>query len=309
MGLQLHFLITFMAIYSLPILAILFILFALGIKFKVKRNVKALPGKRPENYKLYDTQKKRIVCIGDSITQGTQSFNYVQHLAIKSHTRDFEFINAGLGNDLAWNILQRLDPIINIQPDFITILVGSYEIDATLSKKNEKKYKKSNRLPKIPSPEWFRENLELIIQRLKAETTAHIALISPPLVGEDLDEESNYWSAEYSDITKKVANEYGIAYLPLNERERELLQSLNHVSKLPYKKGRKLIRRTAFKRYIYGKSWDDISKKNGFLLTPDLLHKNSKGGKIIVHLIERFLMRVEENNEAPIAKSVIENKL
>lgn len=292
----LYFVQNFMDLYFLPIITAVFALLAVVLTFYVKKKVNALPDVRPGNY-TFGSGKKRIVCIGDSITQGTRSFNYVQHLSTKPHNRDFDFINAGLGNDLAWNVLQRLDPIIKLQPDFITILVGSYEIDAFLSKKNEKRYKKSNNLPQTPSPDWFRENLGFIIQRLQAETTAHLALISPPMVGEDLEEESNHWSAEYSAITKKVADEYGISYLPLNERERELLQSLNHISTCSYKKGSRLFRRTAFKRYVLGKSWDDISKKNGFLLTPDLLHKNSKGGKIIVHLIERFISRVEDNVE------------
>lgn len=266
----------------------------LGVFLYVRRKVRALPGLRPENYTGYNRTKKRVVCIGDSITQGTRSFDYVQHLSEKSYYSDTEFINAGWGKDLAWNVLQRIDPVINLQPDFITILIGSFEVDATLSKKNENRYRKSNKLPQKPSPEGFRENLGLILQRLQGETTACIALISPPLVGENLDEESNYWSGEYSAIIKKIADEYGTAYLPLNERERELMHSLNHISRRSYKDGNRLFRRTAFKRYILGKSWDEISRENGFLLTPDLIHKNSKGGKIIVHLIERFISRVPE---------------
>ncbi|MEX0929811.1 MAG: GDSL-type esterase/lipase family protein [Balneolales bacterium] len=264
----------------------------------VRRKVKALPRNRPETCASTPRTKKRVVCIGDSITQGTLSFNYVDALSSKPYNHDFEFINAGMGRDLAWNVLQRLDPVIDLKPGFITILIGSYEVDATLSHKREKKYKKSNKLPQIPSPEWFRENLNQILQRLQNETTAHIALISPPLVGEDLGEESNYWSAEYSVIVKEVAEAFGVGYLPLNERERELLQSLNHISRNAYKKNGHLIRRSAFRRYVLKKSWDDISEKNGFLLTPDLIHKNSKGGKIIIHLIDRFITRVEENKGA-----------
>lgn len=279
---------------ALPVATIVAV--AILIYSYVKYKVRSLPANRPKKYK--NSERKKVVCIGDSITQGTQSYDYVSYLS--QRLPNFDFINAGIRRGFAWNMLQSLDPVIKLQPDFITILVGSYEIDATLSHKNLKKYKKKNKLPETPSPAWFRENLGQIIQKLQAETTARIALFSPPLLGENLEEESNYWSAKYSDIIKKVAGEYGVAYLPLNERERELHQSLEHMYPRDYKQGGRLFRRSAFRHYVLGKSWDEISERNGFLLTPDLFHKNSKGGKIIVHLIERFLLRVEETQVAEI---------
>ncbi|MEX0778136.1 MAG: GDSL-type esterase/lipase family protein [Balneolales bacterium] len=292
-----------MSFFSLTIIASVVIAFTLllfGVYFYVKRQVGALPFNQPETRNLSEKARKKVICVGDSITQGTRSFDYVRHLSDKNS--GVTFINAGYSNDLAWNVLQRLDPVISLQPDFITLLIGSFEVDAILTKKNNKRYVKTNGLPQPPSPDWFKENLELILQKLLVETTAKLALISPPLVGEDLNEDSNYWTAEYSAIIKTVAHEYGVAYLPLNERERELLHSLNHSSRCSYKKGRRLYRKAAFNRYVLGKSWDNISKKNGFLLTPDLLHKNSKGGKIIVHLIEKFVSRVDDKQENVEAK-------
>ncbi|MEX0686453.1 MAG: GDSL-type esterase/lipase family protein [Balneolales bacterium] len=288
----------FTALYIFIGLLSLFLFTASGVFIYLRTRLREQSGYRPETYPV-NRSNKRVVCIGDSITEGKKSYGYVDFLTQLKQCHNIDFINAGNGKDLAWNILQRLDPIIAIQPDFITILIGSYDIDATLSKKNEKRYMKSNKLPQRPSQELFEESLIGIIQRLISNTNAGIALISPPLVGDDLDEESNYWSAAYSEIIKRVANENGISYLALNERERELVQSLGYRSRCSYKKSRKLIRHAIVKHYLFGKSWDDISDEHGFLLSHDLFHKNSKGGKIIVHLIDRFITRSEDIRNTP----------
>ena len=60
---------------------------------------------------------------------------------------DFRFLNHGVNGDLAWNGLQRLDRVIAERPDFVTILIGTNDVNATLSERNLLRYHAFNHLP------------------------------------------------------------------------------------------------------------------------------------------------------------------
>ena len=65
------------------------------------------------------------------------------------------------------------------------VLVGADDVPALVSRKVRGFFRISKHLPSEPSPEWFRESLEAIAHRLRAETSATIALCSLPPIGED----------------------------------------------------------------------------------------------------------------------------
>ena len=67
---------------------------------------------------LFST-KKRLVCIGDSLTHGNMSVDYVKILSEKLDSDNFDVINAGINAELTYNVLQRLDSIIACKPDLL----------------------------------------------------------------------------------------------------------------------------------------------------------------------------------------------
>ena len=71
---------------------------------------------------------RTVICLGDSITRGQVSASYVDILNEKLGKNGFEFINGGVNNDLAYNVLQRLDDFIDLKPQFVTLLVGTNDI-------------------------------------------------------------------------------------------------------------------------------------------------------------------------------------
>jgi lysophospholipase L1-like esterase len=80
-----------------------------------------LPANNPKSFlknkEIACPGRKRIVVIGDSITHGNVSANYVQMLGDRLRKRDgklFDIINAGINSDFAWNVLQRLEDVIEI---------------------------------------------------------------------------------------------------------------------------------------------------------------------------------------------------
>lgn len=128
---------------------------------------------------------KVVVCIGDSITHGTASCNYVDILTKRLGKLGFHFVNAGINSELSHNVLQRVDEVVGCNPDFITLLIGTNDSNKSLTDVATRKAIRQMRLPQHPSAEWYRSNLFEICRALKAGTRAKIGLLSLPVITED----------------------------------------------------------------------------------------------------------------------------
>jgi len=238
---------------------------------------------------------KTVVCFGASLTAGTVSFNYVDLLRARPALSNFRFINHGVNADLAWNGLQRLDAVIADKPDFVTILIGTNDVNATMSERNLLRYHSFQKLPAEPTLPWYEENLRAIVRRLKFKTTARLALLSLAPIGEDLEHEANRKVSLYNKVVRRVAEEENTAYLPLHERMMQYLHDhegdrAELPPRLNYRDG---LHNTgnAVALHATGLSWDEVSRRNGLLLLTDTLHLNSIGGGMIADLIEGWLVR------------------
>jgi hypothetical protein len=91
-----------------------------------------------------------------------------------------------VGGDLAYNALQRLPDVMASCPNKVLVLIGGNDdVMALVSSKAQTFFRVSKRLPRDPSPEWFSENLQVIVRRRRTETSATIGLCSLPPIGED----------------------------------------------------------------------------------------------------------------------------
>jgi lysophospholipase L1-like esterase len=236
---------------------------------------------------------KTVVCFGASLTAGTVSFDYLELLRARLSLAGFRFVNHGVNGDLAWNGLQRLDKVIAERPDFVSILIGTNDINATLSDRNRLRYLSFNHLSRDPTLGWYEENLRAIVTRLKKETPAKLALLSLAVIGEDLEHEANRKVALYNEVIRRVAAEETIDYLPLHERMVAYLQEhekdrADRPPRLEYRDGLTNVG-NALALHATGLSWDEVSRRNGLLLTTDCIHLNSIGAGMIADLIEAWL--------------------
>jgi lysophospholipase L1-like esterase len=235
-----------------------------------------------------------VVCFGASLTAGRVSFDYVEVLRSRPSLTEYRFVNRGVDGDLTWNGLQRLGDVISERPDAVSILIGTNDVNATLSERNLLRYRAFNHLPVDPTIRWYEENLRAIVTRLKTETGARLALLTLAIIGEDLDHEANHKVLQYNEVVRRVAHEEQITCLPLHERMIAYLREheadrAGLPSPLAYRDG--LINvGNAIALHATGLSWDEVSRRNGLLLTTDCLHLNSIGGGMIADLIENWLL-------------------
>lgn len=238
---------------------------------------------------------KTVACFGASLTAGTVSFDYLSLLRERPELAGFEFVNHGVNGDLAWNGLQRLDRVVAERPDYVSILIGTNDVNCTLSERNRLRYVHFNNLPvEHPDLAWYEENLRAIVRRLKAGTTARIAVMTLAVIGEDLEHEANRQVARYNAAIERIAREEAVPCLPLHERMVAWLREheadrAGLPPRLAYRDGLHNVG-NALALHAQGLSWDQVSARNGLLLTTDCLHLNSRGAGMIADLIASWLL-------------------
>jgi lysophospholipase L1-like esterase len=236
----------------------------------------------------------RIVCVGDSNTRGQYGVSYVRMLAERLRGHNVTVTGAGVNGDCSYNLLQRLDPIIAQRPDAVTVLIGSNDAWSTLSEANARTIMKRKKLPVPPTLSHYRENLAAIVARLGAETEARIALVSLPVLGQDLGSPAAQASTEFSQAVKATAAEQGLAYLPLHERQCEFLRTSGAVM-LAFPDGMAERSTSVLQHFLLRRSYDSIARHRRLALTADFIHQNSRGATIIADLIEDFVRKSSLN--------------
>jgi lysophospholipase L1-like esterase len=238
---------------------------------------------------MKNANKYMVVCLGASMVRGQVSYNFVDLLNQRMANDGFQFINAGVAGNQAYNVLMRLDSVIAYQPDFVIILVGTNDVTATLSPTLARISRLTSRFPRPPSAEFYKYNMLRIINALKEKTSAKIALVSLPVLGEDLESIPNQLIKDYNALLKGIADEEQVSYLPVYELQEKYLSEVQEGSGRPYESGAMLSIKALARHYLLRQSFDEISKKHHFLLVTDGIHMNSRGATFITDEIESFL--------------------
>jgi lysophospholipase L1-like esterase len=228
-----------------------------------------------------------VVCAGDSLTQGVGSADFIAPLERRFAGRGVVFVNAGVSGNLAWNVCQRLDEVVACRPDAITLLVGTNDVHATLDVRWTERFRRDQRLPLSPSLDWFRENVGAILERLRAETTARVAVLTLPPIGEDLGSALNARVREYNDAIAGICAAHGVACLPLHE---SLVAAVPRGRVAPpYDGSTRVMWRSVAKRFLLHRTWNRISAEHGLWLLTDHVHLNDRGAAIVAGLVGDFV--------------------
>jgi lysophospholipase L1-like esterase len=234
-----------------------------------------------------------VACLGASATEAKVSHDWVRDLAQRPDNRALSFRKFAKGGDLAFNGLDRLPELARCQPARVVILLGNNDVLALVSPRFERYARARKHLNATPSPEWYGETMRMIVQQLKRDTGARIALCSLLPMGEDpqsavpFQAEINRRVREYSQIIAEIASDLDVTYIPVYER------LLAQIEASP---GRALAAfrifpfyRDAFRMFVLKKKLDEIARINGWRLHTDGIHLNSDGGKIVADLVQAFI--------------------
>jgi acyl-CoA thioesterase I len=239
-------------------------------------------------YTAHPSGRPALVCAGDSITQGVISANWVRQVAA-ALAPALDTVNAGISGDLAWNLLTRLDEVIACQPAVVTVLIGTNDVASQISAKWSDGCMKSKRLPQRPSPGWYTDNLYQIVQRLKSETVARIALMSLPPLSDAVDGRWADLLGPYNEIIHDVATQSAVPVLPVHEGITGLLVA--NPTSTQWDGTRKLMGAAGLRRLVLRQTWDAIARRHGFTTTTDGVHLSEAAAARIATLVEEFAVK------------------
>ena len=103
-----------MIIRIIALSGVLIIILIVAITYTLKKAQK-LPLNSPVNFledSTQDNNQKTVGCVGNSITHGQVSYNYVNILSERLSDNSYQFVNAGINGNLAYNVVKRLGKII-----------------------------------------------------------------------------------------------------------------------------------------------------------------------------------------------------
>ena len=231
-----------------------------------------------------------IVCLGDSITRGQVSANYIDVLAERLSPLDVRLVNAGVNNDLTDNVLRRVPAAAAENPDIVTVLVGTNDVIASLSYRNALFYILNRRLYRWPVLTEGLRNLAKVVRRLKATTHAAIGVASIPVLGEALNGREMQAVRRYNAGVRQIVEAEGAAYLPVFEHMDAFLRENGRVDGLPYnhQSPRETMKLMA-RRVLLREDFDEFSAREGYLLLTDSVHLNCKGADLVADAMESFL--------------------
>jgi lysophospholipase L1-like esterase len=233
---------------------------------------------------------RTVICLGDSITRGQISASYIDVLDEKMGKHGFQFVNGGVNNDLAYNVLQRLDDFIDLKPQFVTLLIGTNDILAQHTPYKGVGLRMLKHLPQKADFGWYTANLREIIRRIKLWTQAKIGLLSIPVIGEDLRSPAIEVVKKYNIAVRQIAAQEQISYLPLFERQVKYLKTTRTKPEgKAYVHFMLMTGELAAERGLFHVDYDKFSRRNGYHLVTDGVHFNNQGARLIAEEITHWL--------------------
>lgn len=229
-----------------------------------------------------------VACLGDSHTHGRVGADWVRKMRMRMGMEGWLFINAGHNGDLAWNLLQRLEPVIACDPDCAVILIGSNDVMAACHAGDAAEYVKSNALPAPPNIGWYEEQLRAVVRQFKERTHAEVVLCTIPPLGEGPQEEVAGVLAAHNAVVGMIGRTEGVHVLPLH---RLLATELKGHVGPAYTPGdrKRPMGRALVGRYLLGKTFDQVGQEAGFSLLSDGIHLGDRAATMLATMVEQHL--------------------
>ena len=236
-----------------------------------------------------------VACVGSSTTAAKGTYRWIAELESRPQNSRFRFVNFGVGGDLSFDIVRRLRRVIGLKPDRVIITIGTNDILASVFPNFRRVVRVWKGLPYEPTAQRLRETLSIITRLLRQETDARIALSSLAPVGEDphsrdpVQSRLNDLCATYADVIWDVSSHEGTDYIGFYEAFRDELESSKTAKPFTRFTFPAFYRDYLVREMILRRSFDEISRINGWEFHIDGVHLNTRGGRILTAAVQRFL--------------------
>jgi lysophospholipase L1-like esterase len=230
-----------------------------------------------------------IACIGDSLTHGNIGECWVERL--RNEYPEDTVLNEGINGDVAWQVNNRIESIVNCSPDIIILMIGSNDAMASFNKKSGERYKSNNKLPEIPTFKSYKKLLPKLLDRLNG--TSKIAICTLPPIGENIDSAINVHIRKFNDFIELTANNKNINLIPVSKLLWDDLSKRTYHIKSDYDPNSLPIIRRIYggmvHHYIFKKPWDEIAKSRGQWLLFDQIHLGERAAKILFNATKKYI--------------------
>ncbi|MCH2187257.1 SGNH/GDSL hydrolase family protein [Myxococcota bacterium] len=243
---------------------------------------------------------KGVVCLGDSLTHGNVSYDYVHALASRLEPNGYTVLNAGLNGDLAWNVLQRIDAVLQGTPSFVVLLVGTNDARACESEWAAKRYVKRKKLPQLPDPDFFMTHYETILDTLEASGNTQVVLVTLPPLGERAGEPIDAQVEQFNRFILDQAEKRGLFCVDLNASLVDLIEEVGNPEAPAYdaRVSERWVGRSVFLHYVLGWNWSRIAKRFGMYFSPDMIHLTQAGAAPLIEQVDRALRDLQSKAQS-----------
>lgn len=241
-----------------------------------------------------------IYCLGDSFTEGTMSYNWINRLRF---TLPLHYIsNEGVNGDTVCMLAHRLNTTIELNnPNYVIIMIGGNDVIGSSKESYGDFYMKQN--PTIqterPSLENYKKELTNIIEKMDKELPAHtyILVLSPPPIGEGGMDSIEWKTGEsFNEVCRELAEKSSdrVIYKDLfnavlNDMDKKLNGKYTDFSLDLY---------TMLASYMCScvLSYENIRWINGYSYTTDGVHFCEDFGNVCERLIYETISDIENEN-------------
>ena len=199
---------------------------------------------------------RRIVCLGDSITQqGESPGGYVwllrRYLAALYPQQNIEVVNAGISGHKSTDMLGRFQrDVLDRKPDLVTISVGVNDVWHGFYDG----YPRGDGPRGVPL-DAYRRNVEEMVRRARA-AGVRVVMLSTTVIHEDLRNRENAKLVGYNNALREIAGRHGARFVDYQKPFRDLIAT-----------------------------YRDRTGARDDLLTTDGVHMNALGNRVMAHTL------------------------
>ncbi len=235
-----------------------------------------------------------ICCIGDSLTEGTYSVDWVTNLSKKLPS--INFINKGNNGETAAAVRSRIQTdVIDLKPEFVVLLIGGNDIIGATHTEAGKMYVKM--FPEVqkepPTYKQYETEMETIIKKLDKDLPkdSQILVLSPPPIGEGgMDSPEWNLGAKFSLLCEEIVLGCSDRVLFRDLYTDVMRSMLFHINGAYTPLKLSLFNMTLCRILSIFFSWETIRWLNRYKYTTDGIHFCSEFGSICEHIIIDWLL-------------------